>query len=237
MMKIAIVEDNEQAGNSSAKYIAQYFTALGQKWNLSRFANGLEFISCYKDNYDIVLMDIDMPVMNGLEAARTLRNAGGQSQIIFITNHMQYALRGYDVDAAGYLIKPIAYPQLQKALDRAISRLNRSHTKSLTLTINRELVIFNTDLIYYVEVRDHYLIITTKNGEYQVKKSMREIEEELLPAGFCRSSHSYLVNLQYVSAVGGNYVTIASTDGKTMEVPLSRNKKDEFLCALMEYTR
>ena len=86
-------------------------------------------------------------------------------------------------------------------------------------------------------MRDHYLIIITQTGEYQVKKSMREIEDELKPSGFARSSHSYLVNLQYVSSVGSNYVSLAAADGKNMEVPLSRNKKDEFMCALMEYTR
>ena len=109
MRNIAIVEDEDLAAQALIDHIKQYEAQTGQSFQIFRFANGADFLQDYRAVYAVVFLDVQMPRMNGLETALQLRRCDKNVSIIFITNLVQYALKGYEVDAVSYLIKPVSY--------------------------------------------------------------------------------------------------------------------------------
>ena len=188
------------------------------------------FISDYASIFDIVLMDIEMPHMNGMETARKLREKGDEAQLIFITNMAQYAIRGYDVNALGFIVKPVEYfnfcIQIAKAVDRVIS----SQNDFIALTRRDLSIKLYVKDIRYVEVLRHRIIYHTVNGNIELTGSMKEAEEVLSPYSFVRCNSNWLVNLRHVSSVRKNTVSVGDD-----ELMLSRNRKQEFLRRLADY--
>lgn len=109
MKNIAIVEDEDEAAARLAGYIDRYAEQSGQKYRVERFRNAVDFLAEYKSVYSVVFMDIQMPKMDGMSAAAELRKADKTVSIVFITNLIQYAQKGYEVDAVAYLLKPVEY--------------------------------------------------------------------------------------------------------------------------------
>lgn len=132
MRNIAIVEDQDNAAQRLAGYIDKYAAETGQEFRVTRFCNGEEFLKDYKCVFAVVFMDIQMPKKDGMEAAVELRRKDKNVSIIFITNLVQYALKGYEVDAVSFLVKPVSYCdfslKFRKALDIYIMNEDRSFT-------------------------------------------------------------------------------------------------------------
>lgn len=118
MTKIAIVEDKNEALLALENHIARYTREKGVECSYTHFANGLFFLENYKADFDVVFMDIDMPLMNGMEAAKRLREVDGHVPLVFITDLKQYALKGYEVEAMDFLVKPVSYAAFSTMLDR-----------------------------------------------------------------------------------------------------------------------
>ena len=120
MLTVAIVEDDLKSAQLLTKYIERYNEEKKEQLTVLHFTNGLNFISEYKANCDIVLMDIEMPHMNGLETAKKLRMRDTHIPLIFITNMAQYAINGYEVQALDFMVKPVEYFNFSLKLDRAV---------------------------------------------------------------------------------------------------------------------
>lgn len=116
MIEIAIVEDEENYRNILQEYLQKYEQEYGEQIHLSVYTDGDEITENYSAKYDIIFMDIEMQFMDGMTAARKIREADKGVIIIFITNMAQYAIQGYEVDALDYVLKPIAYFAFSKKL-------------------------------------------------------------------------------------------------------------------------
>lgn len=132
MKNIAIVEDQDAAAEKLQEYIERYAGQCGQQFSTTRFSNGEDFLRDYRSIYAVVFLDIQMPRKNGMDAAVELRRHDKNVSIIFITNLVQYALRGYKVDAVSFLVKPVSYYdfslKFKKALDIYLMNEERSFT-------------------------------------------------------------------------------------------------------------
>ena len=107
MLRIAIVEDEKDSLDRLTGLIKRYEKERDCECGVSVFGDGMNFVSDYCRVYDVVFMDIEMPFLDGMHAARKLRELDPSVMLVFVTRLASYALAGYEVDAAGYIVKPV----------------------------------------------------------------------------------------------------------------------------------
>lgn len=182
---------------------------------------------------DIVLLDIEMDEVDGMKAARLLRRAGSEAQIIFVTNMAQYAIKGYEVSALDFMVKPVRYPSFAFRFSRAVElALQRSRTR-VALDTRDGFVRVDVASISYVEVRGHRLVYhTTSEGDLELWGTIKAAAAQLEPYGFMLCNACYLVNLDRVTRLEGEYVIVGDTPLK-----MSRSRRKPFLDALTRAMR
>ena len=125
MFKIAIVEDQEETRESLNRFVWQYAQEQGLQVEISLITDGAEIAEHYTPGFDIIFMDVEMPRLDGFGAAEAIRAVDADVVLVFVTNMAQYAIRGYEVDALDYVLKPVNYYQFCTKLSRAIQRVQR----------------------------------------------------------------------------------------------------------------
>lgn len=230
MIHIAVVEDEQMYSDQLNGYLERYCKAGGTKMKVTFFTDGDEIIRNYSGEYDIILMDIQMRFMDGMTAAEKIREMDTKVIIIFITNMTQYAIRGYQVDALDYMVKPIEYFSFSQKLAKAIERIKPDHHQYISVTTDNGLKKLDIDDILYVESFRHYLKFETQKGGFQTRSTMKNAEETLEPHGFCRIHKGYLVNIKYVEEVRENNCVLG-----IRQIPLSRVNRKNFMEKLTNY--
>lgn len=230
MYHIAVVEDEQVYTDLLRQYLQKYQKETGYELKLYFFSDGDEILEKYKAEYDIILMDIQMRFVDGMTAAEQIRQMDKDVIIMFITNMTSYAIRGYDVNALDYMVKPVEYFSFSQKLGRAIERIKKNDSHFIAVPIETGIQKLNIEEVYYVESFGHNLVFDTKQGEVQSRGTMKKIEDLLLPYGFFRCGKSYLVNMKYVDGVKGGCCEV---NGKKLQI--SRQKKKEFMDALLDY--
>ena len=107
MIRIAVVEDEELYAEQLQNYISKYAEERKKQIKVTWFQDEEDIVSGYKGEYDIILLDIQMRFMDGMTAAEKIRELDSEVVLMFITNMIQYAVRGYEVDAMDYVVKPV----------------------------------------------------------------------------------------------------------------------------------
>lgn len=125
MFRIAIVEDQEETRECLNRFTRQYAGEQGLQVEISLIADGSEIAEHYTPGFDIIFMDVEMPRLDGFGAAEAIRAVDAEVVLVFVTNMAQYAIRGYEVDALDYVLKPVNYYQFCTKLSRAIQRVQR----------------------------------------------------------------------------------------------------------------
>ncbi len=230
MINIAVVEDDERQIEQTERYIRDFEKESGQTFNVTVFHDGLALLDRYKSVYDIIFMDIEMPDLDGMETAKKLRELDSAVIIIFMTNMQQYAIRGYEVEALDYMVKPVGYFTFALKLKKAIKKLGRSAEAFLNVPQENGVMRLDTSRIRYIEVINHRLVYHTDDGKYEARGSLTEIENKLSQYDFSRCNHCYLVNLRAVRGIRGNMVLIADE-----ELQISRPKRKAFLDDLAHF--
>ena len=228
-MKIAIVDDERRATDLIESYIKQFGEENHRIMEIKVFHNPNTFLEQYRSDYDLILMDIEMPGLDGIQTARELRRTDPNVILIFITNMAQYAINGYEVDAVDYVVKPVSYPDFAMKMQKALRYISQKKEARITLETSEGKVTISIPDIHYIEVVRHYLEFHTIHGIIKTRGVMKEAEALFKEHHFVRCNHGYLVNLKYVDALNGNMVQVAGD-----ELLVSRNKKNEFL---MEFTK
>ena len=229
MLEIAIAEDRKDALDTLKNHIERYKKEKGIECDFTVFENGLFFIENYKPVYDVVFMDIDMPLMNGMEAAKRLRKIDSYVPLVFITDLKQFALKGYEVEAMDFLVKPVGYTAFATMMDRV---RRRSAKKEEQLTLSSATGTFNVNIndVYYLDTANHYVTYHTVSGDVSFFGSLTDEEKRLPPDRFVRCNSGILVNLTHVKKVQDNDVYVADA-----VLPISRNKKTAFMQSMLAY--
>ena len=231
MARIAIVEDDAECREQLREYVERYGQENREELEVLCFSDGAELVEGYRPMYDLLLLDIEMPNLDGMTAARRIRQVDSDVLIVFITNMAKYAISGYEVEALGFMLKPVSYFALSVKLKKALSYLNSRGKKSLMLPSEDGLKKVPVADIRYVEVLDHRLYFHTGEAAYTMRGTLQELEKELAGCQFARCNKGYLVNLRHIQLIKSDCVVVTGGD----ELLISRRKKEEFLTAVTEY--
>lgn len=227
MIEIAIVEDEAEHAKMLEGYIRRYAGEHGDAFAVTCFSNPMPFLDQYAAKYDIVFMDIRMPLMNGMDAARRLRKLDENVVLIFITNLTQYAVDGYEVNALSYIVKPATYADFSLKFTRAYKQVRRNEGNMLYIPKENGMVKLSPAEIMFCEVSGHTVVLHTVRGDFSRYASLRAIEEHLSGEYFAKCNHCYLVNLRYVKALSKDETEL-DCNGKKYILQVSRNKRKAF---------
>ncbi len=224
MRRIAIVEDDRAFAEKLIGYLEQYGKEKNMVFQARYFQDGEDIVEKYKSDFDLILMDIQMRFLNGLDAARQIREADNEVLIVFITNEAQFAIDGYAVRAFDYLVKPLSYGMFRARMDRITAQMKQKMEDFLLLPLSDGAQRVEIRKILYVESHGHIMEIHTREGITETRLKMGDLEERLAERNFYRCHKGYLVNLEEVDRVEEDTCQIGDEI-----IPVSRRRKTEFL--------
>lgn len=234
MIRIAIVEDSETDAGQLCACIEAWRTAHeAETMQCTVYRDAVQFLEQGGATADLVFMDIELPYKNGMDAAAEFRKYNPDAVLIFVTWATKYAVRGYAVDAIGYLVKPVGERAFSQVFEKGL-RLHRERTRQQTLVLKTKQGMINvsTDKIQYIEAEAHQLHVYTEDAVYNVWSAVDKMLEAL-PESFVRCHKGYIVNLKHVYAVEKDGVSILGRP--EVRVPISRPKRTEFMERMMQF--
>lgn len=229
-MKIAICDDDWHMQQTLRLFIDQTYQDLDML--VDGFTSGEALLAAVQKQsqpYQLILLDIEMRGIDGIETAKRLRKLLPDCYIIFITSHDEFALTGYEVAAFRYLVKPV---QPEK-LTEAISTVRAELSDHITLHVEDGPVeaLLRVKNIYYIEAQDKRVRVVLKDTAFSDRRGIDEIERALAGEDFFRVHRSYLINFRYVARLDKNEILLVSGE----QIPLSRLRKKAFKNAFQTY--
>lgn len=239
MIKIAICDDEKNIRS----YLASLIREQNMECEITEYASADEYLSSGME-YDLLFLDIELKgsasgmdgnTINGMGMARQIRGMEQIKQpvIIFVTGYEKYVYDAFDVEALGYLVKPVNEQKFAEVFSQAQDKiLSKAEQKKKTLLIqyagaNKAIPLDN---IYYIESQKHKIVLYTKDGELEYYAKIGELEEELR-GHFCRIHKGYLVNLSCVDEYRRTEIMLTNRD----KLPLSKYKYEDFVKAYLRF--
>lgn len=234
MIEVASIEDDPEEERIIRAHLERYARERNAEINVTWYRLAAAFITAGR-RHDLILMDIDLPGMNGMEAATLLRTYDSETPLVFVTNLSQYAVRGYEVDALDFVVKPVGYHALSLRMDKALRVLSRRQETSVVLETRGAIRVVSSADISHVEVMGHNLIYHVRGASgmelVRVRGTMRGAEEQLQGRQFVRVSNSCLANLAHIRLVQGDSLRMASGD----VLRISRSRKGDAMETIAAY--
>lgn len=232
MWKAAVVEDEREAAERIAEYLGRFGEENGETFDVSYYGDAEAFLAGYDPECDIVFMDIQLPDMSGMDAARALHAVDSEVTLVFVTSMVQYAVSGYEVSALDFIVKPVSYPNFAMKMKRVLRerRLRAPRSDELSLSGEGGVRRVSVSSVKYIEVVGHHLIFHTFDGDADVCGALGEMEKTLAGKGFSRCNNCYLVNLRHVSEIRPASCIVGGE-----EVQISRRRRKAFMDDLTAY--
>ena len=232
-MKIAICDDEVAVSEVTKSLLQQW--AIHQSISLSVhcYENGDDLILAQKSEcFDLIFLDVLMPLLNGIDTAKELRRQNQNVPIIFLTSSKEFAFDSYEVKALQYLLKPVSPNQLWSIMDDFMALIKNQKEIFVARTSDGFCKIALEDT-NYLEAQNKSVFVFPRNGtSIEIRELFSRCEEVFsLEQGFFRCHRSYIINLNFVNQFTKNSVTM--TDGVTL--PISRNRSLAFKEAYFSY--
>lgn len=236
MLRVSVVDDEEAARELYGALTRDWARWRGIEAEVVTFASAEQLLFSLDDApCDIVLLDIEMPGLDGMALARELRSRGERTQIVFVTGIIDHALDGYDVDAVSYLLKPVRSEKLDAALDRARERVGQEEPV-LVVESAGETSRVSLTRVCFLEARGHDTLVTLADGTRLVStRGIAQLEAELtrMSGLFLKTHRSYLVNLPHVRRITRRDVEMDTGD----VLPIARGRWEELNRAWLAWCR
>lgn len=207
MYRIALVEDNPGDARRLQEYLARLPDSAGA-FSVTAYATGEAFLAQAVQGFDLVFMDIELPGCSGMETARQLRRQDRQAILIFVTNMAQYAVKGYEVDALDFVVKPVSFADFAFKMKRALRALEAAAPLDITVPLPGGFRRLSAAKLRYVEVSGHQLVYHLTDETLQTRGRLADTERMLAQNGFLRCNNCYLVNPRHVVWVDGYSVKV-----------------------------
>lgn len=237
MLRIAIVDDDAKFQKQLEEFILRFFQYETDQFCLRCYSDGVTFLSEYQSDFDIVVIDIMMPLMNGIEVAHKIRDQDKNVLVMFITGTADFAIRGYEVSAVDYILKPLSYEaDFKYKFGRVVEKANARKLRCKELVLKddrgRFIKLAVDDLIYVAKDRDNALYHTTQ-GVFTQRIPMFKVKESLQgEAAFAAVNSGCLANMAFINNISGNLVELFNGE----RLVLSRSRKKAFYERFFDYT-
>lgn len=231
MLMVAICEDESHMLNSLKMKLNEYLKQFKIAAKISCFTSGISLLSAV-EYFDVIIMDIKMVGLDGMETVRHLRKKGNHSQVIFVTASKDFVFQAFDVDAIHYLIKPVADKDLFHAFNKAIKRCEKVDSHAITITKGSLVQVIPFRDILYCEAINHKIYICTNTKKVDYYNKLDTLQNQL-DDRFFRCHRSYLVNLNFVSSREKDIIIMTNGD----KILLSRRKQQLFSQQLLSFIR
>ncbi len=237
MIRIAICDDDKKDCERILGYVREYFAQCGKEAEIRTFDHPDTMIeACREYRPNIYLLDIVMPMLTGIQAARELRWDQPDAQVIFCTSESSYALESFDVNPINYLLKPVDHDKLFATLDMAVSNVRTDDDRSVSVRIKGGFCTLRIHEIMYIDYRNHVVFYHMLSGEVISTPTLRigfaEYMEENNPgAGFIRCHESVTVNVEAIDKLTKTEITLRGGE----VIPVSRGRYQEVLDSYLDY--
>lgn len=232
MHKVLIVEDFADDAEMLSEELARYGRRHDIEFSVTVSATAVAMASGRR-TFDLIFLDIELPGINGMEAAELVRSYDTSTPIIFTTSLAQYAVRGYEVGAAGFIVKPVTAPKLELAMDKVVGRLRSSESGRIVLPTSGGVRVIPINELSHIELVRHDLVfhLATDEEPLKVRGTIKQVIDQADPEGpLLQISSGCVVNMDFVRLIKGAEVRMAN--GSVL--PLSRARRRE---ALETFTR
>lgn len=228
MLNIAICDDNPSDRNAVAFALRQYMSKKSVAYQIDPFPSAQDLIAEIKggSHYDIVFLDIYMDGLLGIDAAMILRQMDYNGKIVFHTASKEFAVAGYEVEASGYLLKPLNTDKLFKLMDRILCEKDID-SYCIQRRCNKLNIPYN-DILFVESSNSKCILHTVSSKEYNVYKKLDDIQAELDDSRFLRTHQSFLVNMNHIRRVSANYFMLFSGEGIPIRQRESRKIHKEY---------
>lgn len=232
MYRALIVEDDPRAAETLRAHLERYAAERGTSFSVEILPSALEFLEGTRPA-DVVFMDIGLPGVSGMEAAEVMRQTDELTPLIFVTDLAQYAVRGYQVDALDFMVKPVTYEDFALRMGRAMRVMDRNAGGTVSVATDEGLRVIAKKDVVYVEIFRHdlYWHVTGSAQPLHARGTLTRVAEELGAERFCRVSASHLINMGQLALIRPGSVVMS--DGT--EVVISRRRRREVLETLTRY--
>lgn len=232
MLYAAICDDDKIMSEQLKKAVTGFFRRNNVDISVTEFSSGEELLN-FEKHIDILFLDIRMKKIDGMEAAKRLRQSGFKGFLIFITVLKEQVFRAFEVQAFDYLLKPLQEERFNKTMCRLLECMNNADNKELFVKIGYETRTVPFDDIIFCEVMDRKIYLHLLSSEVVCYYEKIENLEKKLSGYFYRCHRSFLVNLKYVTSRRSG--TAIMKGGR--EIPVSRLRDREFSDVLLRYMR
>lgn len=225
MIHIAICDDERDFVAHLKGLLQQYAAETGEEIKITPYYDGMELVERYDTTIDLIFLDIQMRLLNGLRTAEHIRRMDEGVGIIFLTTLTQYGLEGYKYQAVNYIIKPMKYVRLKAEMDQWLKKRRKEDSSALAVANDTGKYKVFLKSLRYVETFNRNLLLHTGQEHIICYKSMKEMEQKLQNKGFVRCHTSYIVNLSYIKGVKKLEIELITGE----KIPISQPKRKEFM--------
>jgi len=234
VLNLAVCDDVEQEMNEVTGIIDRYCAEKNQTVKYDTFLNSLDLVASLQEGnvYDLLIMDVVMPGLNGIEAAKEIRAIDRSVKIIFLTSSPDFALQSYSVGAFYYELKPVRQEHFFHLMDEVTAQIDKEQGESIVVKCKDGLARIPLDQLEYCEVIGKTICFHLASGrELESVGHMEKLSECLARhGGFFRVHRSYEINMDYITNI--SYKSAALASGK--EIPLPRGKYSEIKDAFLD---
>lgn len=233
MIRIAIVDDEKAMVEMINREIKSALISFNIQCEISQFTDGNVFFqSCIESRYDLVLLDIDMPQISGIDIAQKIRTKQTDTEIIFVTNRDELVYDTIKYTPFRFIRKFRFDMEISEALESFLKKVESNKKTKLFSTEHGKKVVAITDILY-IEVGSHKLTVYMQQECFVANGNLKDLEKEISQYGFIRIHQGYLVNFRCINIIGQKDVVL--DDGT--KLPLSRKRIEESKSKLMRYSR
>lgn len=227
MINIGICEDELHYRVNIKDMLGDILSTYSINYKIYEFSSGEELLSNYPKDLDILIMDIQMKIINGMDTARKIREFDQNLEIIFMTSFSEFMQEGYEVKAYRYILKPISERKISRNILPCINEIMKKKNNYLTTNVKNYVDRIKIDSIVYIETDRPNILIYTNDNKYTTKMSISKIDKILREHGFFRCHNSYIVNLKLVESMNSNTLKIGEK-----YIPISKYRVKELKLAL-----